>query len=86
MATVTVNKTKIDKDKELVAVPRKAYEEFLVWQEKIGSMKTYTPTKAEIKAIEKSREEFRKGNYVTWKTLKNELANSRHSKSKKGNR
>ncbi|MBI3589063.1 MAG: hypothetical protein HY093_01460 [Candidatus Liptonbacteria bacterium] len=85
MTTITIPK-EIDKNKELVAIPRKAYEEFLVWQEKIGSIKTYTPTKAEIKAIEKSREEFRKGNYITWEALKNELANSRRSKSKKRNR
>ena len=85
MTTITIPR-EISKDKELVAVPRKNYEEFLIWQKKIGSIKTYTPTKAELKTIQRSREEFRKGNYITWEAFKNELANSRRSKGKKGNR
>lgn len=48
MTTITIPK-EIDKNQELVAVPKKTFEEFLAWQKKIGSIKTFTPTASEKK-------------------------------------
>lgn len=85
MTTITIPK-EIDKNQELVAVPKKAFEEFLAWQEKMGSLRTFKPTQSELRALERGRKNFREGKYMTWQELKNELANHRRSKGAKGNR
>ncbi|MFY9492961.1 MAG: hypothetical protein WAP55_00530 [Minisyncoccia bacterium] len=67
MATKTASK-----NKDFVTIPRETYEEFLIW-EKTKSVKTFTPTAAEKRALARGRRNFAKGNYVTLKQLKHEL-------------
>lgn len=72
MTTVIIPK-ELNKEKNLVAVPKEAYEEFLAWQKKAKSVKTYTPTTAEKRILAKARRNFVAGNYSTWEEVKNEL-------------
>lgn len=72
MSTITVPKG-LDIHKELVAVPRATYEEFLGWQKKIKSVRTFKPTAAEKKSLARARREFARGNYITLAQLKHEL-------------
>lgn len=72
MATVTILKELAER-KDLVAVPRSTYEEFLVWLKQVKSAKTFKPTKAELRALARGRKNFAKGNYITLKELENEL-------------
>lgn len=76
MATITIPKG-FDVIKELVAVPRTTYEEFLDWQKKIKSVRTFKPTAAEKKSLARSRREFARGNYITLAKLKHELGFNR---------
>lgn len=55
------------KGTELVVIPLKEYENLRRGRREIRL------TKAQKKAIEKAREEIRKGNYVKWADLRNEL-------------
>ncbi len=71
MATITISNEFIGKEKELVLIPRKAYEEFLALKKMIKVVK---PTKVELRAIERSRKEISKGKYIPWHELKQELA------------
>lgn len=57
----------------LVAVPRRAYEEFLMWQKKTKSAKTFKPTATEKKTLARARKDFTKGNYITLAELRHEL-------------
>jgi len=72
MTTVTIPK-ELAKNKDLIAVPRNTYEEFLVWLKQVKSAKTFKPTKAELKALARGRKNFAKGNYITLEELENEL-------------
>ena len=72
MATITIPKG-AERNKELIAVPRKIYEEFIAWQKKIKSVRTFKPTAAEKRAIEKGRREIARGEYVTLEELRHEL-------------
>ncbi len=72
MTTITIPKELV-KRKDLVAVPRDTYEEFLVWLKQVKSTKTFKPTKAELRALARGRKNFAKGNYITLKELENEL-------------
>ena len=76
MVTITIPSS-INAKEQLIAIPKRTYEEFLAWQKKIKSAKTFKPTKSELKALTRAREEFENGNYVSWKELKHELANLR---------
>ncbi len=76
MPTITIPKTLHEKEK-LVAVPQKTYEEFLEWQRKIKSARTFKPTKAELRKLERARKDFKEGKYVGWEELKHELAHLR---------
>jgi len=67
---------------ELIAVPRRKYEEFLMWQ-KIKYSKTFQPTKSELRALALGRKDFENGNYISWQELKHELANRRSKPRKK---
>lgn len=59
----------------MVLVPQKEYAKFLIWQK---SIKEYTPTVAEKRALAKARRNFAKGNYLTLEQYKRELGfNSR---------
>ena len=72
MPTITIPKELRDR-KDLIAVPRRAYEEFLAWQKKIKSEKTFKPTHHEKKALDRARKEFAEGKYITLTQLKHEL-------------
>ena len=54
MATLTIPKEFAER-KDLVAVPRQAFEEFVAWQKKLKSRKTFLPTAADKKALAKAR-------------------------------
>lgn len=74
MATITIPK-KITKGEELIIIPRREYEEFSRWQKLMKPFKkTFTPTKAQKKDIEKARQDYKKGNYFTINELKQKLA------------
>lgn len=71
-------------EKELVAVPRGLYEEFLAWQEMFKSKKTFKPTLAEKKAVARGRREISKGRYISLEELTYELENkNRQRRAKK---
>lgn len=72
MVVVVIPK-ELNKEKNLIAVPHKAYEEFLAWQKKVRAAKIYNPTAAEKRMIARARRNFTKGNYVTWEKVKHEL-------------
>ena len=73
MTTVTTPTKKIVKNKELVVIPRHLYNEFLEWQEKIKSARTFKPTKTILRDLEKAREEYRRGKTMTLHELKQKL-------------
>lgn len=66
-------KTNHGRASDYVAVPRKVFEEFLGWQEKVKSVKTFKPTVADKQALARARKNFAKGNYLTWEEVKHEL-------------
>lgn len=72
MAVVTIPKELL-KEKNLVAVPRKNYEEFLAWQKKIKSVRIFKPTAAERKALLRGRKNFAEGKYMTLEELRDAL-------------
>ena len=72
MPTITAQK-KIKKNNPSVTIPRKEYEEFLDWQKKIKSVKTFKPTAAEKKAVQKARKNLAEGKYLTIDQLRHEL-------------
>ena len=59
---------------ELMAVPKNIYGEFLRWQEKAKSEKTFKPSLREKRAVRRGRLEISRGNYVTLEQLSNGLA------------
>ena len=73
MPTITIPKISRENDK-LVAVPQKTYEEFLEWQRKMKSTRTFKPTRAELQEVERARKDFRNGKYIEWHKPKDELA------------
>ncbi len=72
MPTITIPK-ELTNSKDLIAVPRNAYGEFLAWLKKVKSIKTFNPTKSELRALARGRKNFAKGNFVTLEELENEL-------------
>ena len=72
MSIITVPK-ELSKSKDLIAVPRKAYEEFLFWQKKIKSIKTFKPTVSEKKALKRARKNLSQGEYITLDALQHGL-------------
>jgi len=79
MTTITISK-KITKEKDLVIIPRREYEEFLELKKIIPIVK---PTHSELRAITKGRREMQKGHYITWQKLKHELAHSHNQDGRK---
>ena len=61
MTTITIPKTVRDKD--LIAVPRDVYEEFLSWEKKVKSSRTFRPTASEKESLVRARKNLVKGNY-----------------------
>lgn len=76
MPTITIPK-ELNTAQDLIAVPLRTYEEFLAWQKKIKSVKTFKPTVIEKKALAGARREFAQGKYVTLTELKHELGLNR---------
>lgn len=72
MTTITIPK-ELTKNKNLIAVPRDAYDEFLAWQRKIKSARTFKPTAADKKALAIARRNLARGKYIKWETLRHEL-------------
>lgn len=72
MPTTTIPK-KIIYEGEYTIVPRKAYEEFLEWQKKVKSARTFRPTARDKRVLANARKNFLKGNYVTLEQLRHEL-------------
>ena len=76
MTTITIPKT-TKKDKELIAIPKNAYDAFLAWQKMVKSIPTFKPTVAEKRALLRGRKNFAKGEYVRFEDLKHELGINR---------
>ena len=79
MTTITIPK-EFRKD-ELVIVPRKVYEELVEFKKKMAP--TFKPTKAELRALERGRINFKKGNFIEWRKLRDELDNCHRRSSRK---
>lgn len=71
--TTTIAPKRITTNKNFIAVPRRAYAEFLAWQKKIKAIKTFKPTVADKRILAQARKNFAKGNYITLQKLKHEL-------------
>lgn len=76
MTTITIPK-ELHKDKDLVAVPRGTYEEFLAWQKKVKSIKTFKPSASVKRALIRARKNFARGKYMTLEKLQYELERTR---------
>ena len=63
--------------KDLIAIPRAAFEDFVAWQKKVKSSKTFMPSNSERKLLASARKSFSRGSYVTIKQLEDGLAASR---------
>ncbi len=64
MATVTIPK-ELSKSQDLIAVPRSIYEDFLTWQKRIKSARTFKPTSSDSQALKRGRKNLTKKNYIT---------------------
>ena len=60
----------VTKGEELVVVPRREYEELLMWREVVRLVK---PTAQEKRAIREGRKEVKEGKYFTLQQFKDEL-------------
>lgn len=76
MTTVTIPKG-TEKNKELIAVPRSIYKDFLVWQKAVKSKRTFKPTVAEKRALARARKNLAQGKYLTIDELEHELGFAR---------
>lgn len=80
MTTITIPRATV-KDKELVAIPRKEYENYLrlrkvipvIKKKRISAYKTFKPTKAELKELKEARDEYRRGKTMTLYELRQKL-------------
>ncbi len=71
MTTITIPKRNTTAE-ELVAIPRKEYEEFSRWKNS-GTVKEFTPTVTQKRALEQSRRAYQRGEYLTLNELKHKL-------------
>lgn len=69
MSVITIPK-KLRQKEDLVVIPKSDYKEFLELKKVIQIDK---PTTAEIRVIKRGRREIKKGKYVEWEKLKQEL-------------
>ena len=72
MTTITIPQ-ELTQNRNLVAVPKVAYEEFLAWQRRTKSARTFKPTPAERKALARARKNLVKGEYLTLSELNHAL-------------
>lgn len=70
MTTITIPK-KLEKEKDLVVIPRKKYEEFSRWQK---MFKTFKPSAGEKADLKKARMDYKAGRVITIDELKRKLA------------
>lgn len=59
------------KEKKLVIVPKREYDEFLQWRKVI---KFFTPTSAQKRELRDARADYKKGKYIKFNALKRKLA------------
>ena len=74
MVTITIPK-ELAKDDNLVAIPKNANKEFIDWLRNSIPVRTYNPTRSELRALERGRRNFKVGNFIEWHKLRNELDN-----------
>lgn len=77
MQTVTIPK-ELARAGDLVIIPREEYEEFLHIKKIIPVVK---PSKRELRAIKRGREEYKAGKYVEWSQVRKELAHNSRRRS-----
>ena len=75
-STITIPKG-LNQNEKLIAVPQTTYEEFLAWQKRIKSVKTFKPNAAEKRALTRAHANFARGEYVTLEKLRHELDSDR---------
>lgn len=68
MTTIPIPK-KVDKNEDLIAIPRKEYEVFL----RLQGVKEFTPTPAQKKALLKAEKDFRQGKSLSYNELVKKL-------------
>lgn len=61
------------KEKHLVVVPQKTYEDFLKWQKAIKSRREVKMTASEKRALIRGRKNIAQGKYITLEQLRYEL-------------
>jgi len=76
MATVTIPREMAER-RDLVAVPRREYEQFIEWQRRVKSAKTFAPTAAQKRALASARKRRRQGEYLTFHELRRALDSDR---------
>lgn len=67
MTTITVLKDFSTKD-NLVAIPRQEYEDFLMLKKVLAIT---GPTKSDLLALKRGRQEIKYGQYIEWAQVKN---------------
>lgn len=77
MAVIIIPK-ELSKNQDLIAVPKSVYDEFLVWQKEIRSVKMTGSEKREWK---KAKNDYKQGRYLTFDKFKHELGTARKRKS-----
>jgi hypothetical protein len=63
--------------KDLVAVPRDTYEEFLVWQRTKKSRKTFSATPQQRKALAQARKNRASGRFLSLAELRRRVGTGR---------
>jgi hypothetical protein len=63
--------------KDLVAVPRDSYEEFVAWQKRAKARKTFTATPQQRKALTQARKNRARGNHMSLDELHRRLGTGR---------
>ncbi|MDO8470061.1 MAG: hypothetical protein Q7S84_03565 [bacterium] len=76
MTTITIPRG-LHETKELVAVPRRTYEDFLAWQEQVKSKHVFIASSAEKRAIQKGRKDFKNGRYLTLDAVRSRMERRR---------
>jgi 5-formaminoimidazole-4-carboxamide-1-beta-D-ribofuranosyl 5'-monophosphate synthetase len=59
------------KEKKLVIVPKREYDEFLQWRK---AVKFFIPTYAQKRELRDARADYKKGKYIRFNALKRKLA------------
>ena len=63
-----------------MAIPKKEYEELLSLRKAIP---IFRATRADLKDLERARNNFKEGKFIEWSKLKNELESPRRRQGKK---